>query len=54
MAFKPNYRQQRSERSRTKDEKKKEKLQRLLDKTAQRKAGTEDDLPVPDEEAGIE
>jgi hypothetical protein len=38
MAFKPNYNQQRADRNRAKAEKKKEKLKRLEEETAKRKA----------------
>ena len=37
MAFKPNYRQQRNERTRAKEAKKKEKLQRRDEAVAKRK-----------------
>ena len=43
MAFKPNYNQQRAERTRAKDQKKQKKLQRQQETTAKRKAG--DDMP---------
>jgi hypothetical protein len=48
MAFKPNYRQQRSERERTKEAKKQEKLQRREEEAAKRKAAREDGQPNPD------
>jgi hypothetical protein len=38
MSFKPNYRQQRSDRNRAKAQKKQEKLKRLEEETAKRKA----------------
>jgi len=38
MAFKPNYNQQRAERNRAKARKKQEKLKRLEEETAKRKA----------------
>ena len=41
MAFKPNYNQQRSDRNRAKAQKKQEKLKRLEDETARRKAARE-------------
>lgn len=43
MAFKPNYNQQRSDRTRLKQAKKDEKLRRLQEETAQRKAASEDE-----------
>ena len=48
MAFKPNYNQQRADRNRAKAQKKQEKLKRLEDETAKRKA-TRGDVaePVP-------
>jgi hypothetical protein len=42
MAFKVNYNQQRSERTRAKERKKQEKLQRRDEETARRKAGRDD------------
>ncbi len=42
MAFKPNYNQQRAERNRAKTQKKQEKLKRLQDETAKRKASRGD------------
>ncbi len=41
MAFKPNYRQQRNERTRAKDNKKREKLQRREEEVAKRKVARE-------------
>lgn len=38
MAFKPNYNQQRAERDRAKAKKKQDKLKRLEEQAAQRKA----------------
>ncbi len=38
MAFKPNYRMQRSDRERAKRQKQQEKLERRAEKVAQRKA----------------
>ena len=38
MAFKPNYHQQRGDRSRAKDQKKQEKLQRREEAAAKRRA----------------
>lgn len=43
MAFKPNYNQQRAERNRAKLQKKQEKLKRLQDETAKRKASRSDE-----------
>ncbi len=43
MAFKPNYNQQRAERTRAKDQKKQKKLQRQQETTAKRKA--DDGMP---------
>ena len=49
MAFKPNYRQQRSERERTKEARKQEKLQRREEEVAKRKAAREgEEQPNPD------
>ena len=47
MAFKPNYNQQRAERDRAKALKKQEKLKRLEEETAKRKA-VRGDEPEPD------
>jgi hypothetical protein len=41
MAFKPNYNQQRAERTRAKQAKKEEKLRRRDEETAKRKAARE-------------
>jgi hypothetical protein len=49
MAFKPNYNFQKAERSRAKAQKKQEKLKRLQEETAKRKAARGDD---PDGEMG--
>lgn len=38
MAFKPNYRMQRTDRERAKEQKQQKKLERRAEKTAQRKA----------------
>jgi hypothetical protein len=43
MAFKPNYNQQRADRNRAKAQKKQEKLKRLEEETAKRKAGRGDE-----------
>jgi hypothetical protein len=43
MAFKPNYNQQRAERNRAKTQKKQEKLKRLEEETAKRKAARGDE-----------
>ena len=51
MAFKPNYRQQRNERQRTKDQKKQEKLQRREEEAAKRRAARDGDQPA---EPGVE
>jgi hypothetical protein len=48
MAFKPSYRQLRSERTRAKERKKEEKLQRREEETARRKAAREQQLPEQD------
>lgn len=47
MAFKPNYNQQRADRNRAKAQKKQEKLKRLEEETAKRKAARGED-PVAD------
>jgi hypothetical protein len=54
MAFKPNYNQQRSDRNRAKLQKKQEKLKRLEEETAKRKAARGDmpDANQPDPEKG--
>ena len=49
MAFKPNYNFQKAERSRAKAQKKQEKLKRLQEETAKRKAPRGDE---PDGETG--
>lgn len=46
MAFKPNYRQARNERSRTKAGKKQEKLRRREEDAAKRKGEPEGDPPL--------
>ena len=43
MAFKPNYNQQRADRNRAKAQKKQEKLRRLEEETAKRKAACGDE-----------
>ena len=43
MAFKPNYNQQRADRNRAKAQKKQEKLKRLEEETAKRKAAPDDE-----------
>jgi hypothetical protein len=43
MTFKPNYNQQRADRNRAKAQKKQEKLKRLEEETAKRKAARGDD-----------
>lgn len=49
MAFKPNYNQQRAERTRAKEQKKQEKLQRRQEESERRKAGRE-----PGDDSGAE
>jgi hypothetical protein len=48
MAFKPNYNQQRADRNRSKAQKKQEKLKRLEEETAKRKAAR-GEQPDPEE-----
>ena len=48
MAFKPNYTPQRADRNRAKAQKKREKLKRLEEETAKRKAAR-GDQPDPEE-----
>jgi len=43
MAFKPNYNRERADRNRAKAQKKQEKLKRLEEETAKRKAAREDE-----------
>ncbi|HZJ12276.1 MAG TPA: hypothetical protein VFD26_06450 [Methyloceanibacter sp.] len=43
MAFKPNYNQQRADRNRAKLQKKQEKMKRLEEETAKRKAARVDE-----------
>ena len=43
MTFKPNYNQQRADRNRAKAQKKQEKLKRLEEETAKRKAARNDE-----------
>jgi hypothetical protein len=50
MAFKPNYNQQRADRNRAKAQKKQEKLKRLEEDTAKRKAAR-GEQPDPDKNA---
>jgi hypothetical protein len=45
VAFKPNYNQQRADRSRAKAQKKQLKLKRLEEETAKRKAARGDEAP---------
>ena len=52
MPFKPNYRAHRADRDRAKDERKKEKLQRLEEKVAKRKALREGEPGSEGEPAG--
>jgi hypothetical protein len=49
MAFKPNYNQQRTDRNRAKAQKKQEKMKRLEEETAKRKAARGSDQPDPKE-----
>lgn len=49
MAFKPNYNFQKAERSRAKAQKKQEKLKRLQEEAAKRKASRGDE---PDQDSG--
>jgi len=53
MAFKPNYNRERAERNRAKAQKKQEKLKRLEEETAKRKAarGDEPDAETTEENA---
>ena len=53
MAFKPNYRQQRSERDRQARSKQEEKLNKLREKSEQRKAARTGAEP-PQEDGGEE
>lgn len=50
MPFKPNYRMQRSDRERAKEQKQQKKLERRAEKTAQRKAqqGEPENAAAPD------
>src|SRR3546814_12756400 len=51
MAFQPNYKHQRNERARAKEQKKQEKLQRRQEEAARRKAAGETGEEQPGEEA---
>jgi hypothetical protein len=51
MAFRPNYRAERAQKSRAKDEKKQEKLRRLEEASAKRKAMREGE-PGADQDGG--
>jgi hypothetical protein len=53
MAFKPNYRQQRSDRDRSARSKQDEKLQKLMERSAKRKAEREA-AGLPPEEGAAE
>jgi len=53
MAFKPNYRMQRSDRNRAKELKQKEKLARRTEASEKRKA-ERDGVPVPEGAEGVE
>jgi hypothetical protein len=48
MAFRPNYNQQRADRNWAKAQKKQEKLKRLEEETARRKAADEPDAEQKD------
>lgn len=50
MAFRPNYRQQRSERDRSARSRQEEKLQKLQERAAKRKAEREGLEPQPEGE----
>ncbi len=50
MAFRPNYRQQRSERDRSARSRQEEKLQKLQERAAKRKAEREGIEPQPEGE----
>lgn len=56
MAFKPNYNQQRADRDRAKAQKKQQKLKRLEDESAKRKAarGEESGEPTTEKDASGE
>ena len=54
MVFKPNYRQQRNERARAKEQKKQEKLQRRQEEVAKRRAARDGDGPAEPEAAAPE
>jgi len=51
MAFKPNYNFQKAERARAKAQKKQEKLRRLEEETAKRKAIRDGDIEPGSDEA---
>ncbi|MFN4275116.1 MAG: hypothetical protein ACK4FJ_02365 [Ferrovibrio sp.] len=48
MAFKPNYNQQRAERTRAKEQKKQEKLQKRQEESERRKSEQQGDAPAAD------
>jgi len=48
MPFKPNYKQERSDRNRAKEQKKQERLQRREDESVKRKAARETAQPSQD------
>jgi len=50
MAFRPNYRQQRSQRDRSAKSRQEEKLQKLQERAAKRKAQREGAEPPPEGE----
>ena len=52
MAFKPNYNQQRADRDRAKAQKKQQKLKRLEDEFAKRKAVRGEESGEPDTKKG--
>jgi hypothetical protein len=49
MAFKPNYNQQRAERTRAKEQKKQEKLQKRQEESERRKSEQQGDAPAADD-----
>ena len=52
MAFKPNYRQQRSERTRIQNERRQEKLQKRQEALANRKAEREEPAAADESKRG--
>lgn len=51
MAFKPNYNQQRAERTRAKEQKKQEKLQKRQEESERRKSEQQGETPAADDTA---